>query len=90
MDSVLIAKHVLFGEPFYSFDKKMISSLALIQSASRIPVVESFTLSVNSLPDDVFVLERDRRYFIRRGLLKPATKKEFDDLQRYLYSKMHQ
>lgn len=70
VDSYLIAREIVLHEPFTTFDFAMMKTAAAIKThGNKIPVVSSYTLSVNDLPANVFIRAADRKDFVRQGLL---------------------
>lgn len=70
VDSYLIARYVLRGESFGTFDGTMTKTARIIKDAGgKIPVISGYTLSLDKLPSHVFVRSEDIKSFKRAGLL---------------------
>lgn len=79
VDSYLIARKMVLGEDYSSFDKKAMHDMdVILESGNRIPVISSYTQSLDDLPPRVFIQEKDVKHFIEAGLLHIQPPREED------------
>lgn len=69
-DSYLLARALLKHESFTTLDQRLLKLyMEAVSLGNRVPVVSSYTLSLDSLPSHMCIREKDRKSFEKLNLL---------------------